>query len=363
MNEMKLSYVFLGLSMTSSWGNGHATTYRALIRELVTRGHDVLFLERDLPFYAANRDLPEPPYGKTRLYSSLDELRERFGREIREADMVIIGSYVPEGIAVGEWVRTSRRGPVAFYDIDTPVTLSTLDAGTNEYISRELLPRYDLYLSFTGGPALELLEKKHDARRASALYCGVDPELYRPIEAPPRYTLGYLGTYSEDRQASLERFLFDVAEERMNERFIVAGPQYPSRIEWPDNVDRRVHLPPKDHPQFYGNQRYTLNLTRLAMRRLGYSPSVRLFEAAACGTPVVSDRWEGIEDFFEPGSEILLVDDTKDVLHVLEQVSEEERLSIGRRARARVLREHTSSQRAATLDMLTRRLLSEPGDK
>lgn len=352
-----LSYAFLGLSITSSWGNGHATTYRGLLRELAARGHDVLFLERDLPFYRANRDLPKPPYGTTSLYESVEDLFDRFSGELRRADVVVIGSYVPEGIAVAERVLASRRGPVAFYDIDTPVTLQGLRDGSTAYLSRELLRRFDLYLSFTGGPTLRALETEYGAKRARALYCGVDPELYFPEKRSVEYELGYLGTYSEDRQPSLNRFLLEPARIRPEARFIVAGAQYPDGVEFSPNVKHFVHLPPTKHRAFYGSQRFTLNVTREAMRRLGFSPSVRLFEAAACAIPIVSDTWPGIETFFEPGREILLVNGTEDVLRILDTMPEAERVAIGKRARERVLREHTSAHRAETFETLTRQVL------
>src|SRR5699024_7547917 len=119
----------LGLSITSSWGNGHATTYRGLVRALARQGHKVLFLERDMPWYAAQRDLPRPPYGETRLYSSLAELQQERAAAIRTADAVIIGSYVPEGVPLADWVLEEASGCVAFYDIDTPVTLAKLERG------------------------------------------------------------------------------------------------------------------------------------------------------------------------------------------------------------------------------------------
>lgn len=357
MSEAPLSFVFLGLSITSSWGNGHATTYRGLLRELAARGHDVLFLERDLPFYADNRDLPTPPFGTTRLYQGLEELADRFTKEIARADLVVIGSYVPEGVSVAEWVMRIRRGPVAFYDIDTPVTLRGLRDGTTDYLSKNLVPRFDLYLSFTGGPVLRLLEQKYGAKRARALHCSVDPAVYRPERVPLRWQLGYLGTYSEDRQPSVDRLLLAPAKLRPEERFIVAGAQYPQGIRWPDNVEHRVHLPPSEHRVFYGAQRFTLNVTRDAMRALGFSPSVRLFEAAACATPVISDRWPGIEAFFEPDTEILLVDDTRDLLKILDQVGEDQRHAMGQRARARVMREHTAAHRAATFETYAREVV------
>ena len=139
---MIMRIVFLGLSITSSWGNGHATTYRGLVRALWARGHDVLFLERDVPWYAANRDLPRPPYGRTELYASLEDLKRRFAGDVGDADFVIVGSYVPEGVAVGEWVMATARGATAFYDIDTPVTLAKLEQGDTEYLTPELIPRY-----------------------------------------------------------------------------------------------------------------------------------------------------------------------------------------------------------------------------
>src|SRR4051812_19070102 len=160
MKPPQLRIVILGLSITSSWGNGHATTYRGLVRELAARGHDVLFLERDVPWYAANRDLARPPYGRAALYGSLDELRE-YARDIREADCVIVGSYVRDGVEVGNWVSGLAKGVTAFYDIDTPVTLAKLAKGDNEYISPELVARYDIYLSFTGGPMLGRIEEKY----------------------------------------------------------------------------------------------------------------------------------------------------------------------------------------------------------
>ena len=152
--------VILGLSITSSWGNGHATNYRALVRALTARGHEVLFLERDVPWYAAQRDLPRPPWGTTALYDSLDELRDVHGAAVRDADAVIVGSYVPEGIGAGEWVVATARGVPVFYDIDTPVTLAALERGDCEYVTRELVGAYGLYLSFTGGPVLRRIEQE-----------------------------------------------------------------------------------------------------------------------------------------------------------------------------------------------------------
>lgn len=352
-------YVFLGLSITSSWGNGHATTYRALVRELAARGHRIWFLERDLDFYAANRDLPEPPYCSTGLYRSVDELRDRYARIVREADLVVLGSYVPEGVGVGRWVRSIARGPTAFYDIDTPVTLAKLAREECDYLSGDLIPMFDVYLSFTGGPILRVLERRYKARRAVALHCSVDPDLYYPEHVEQKWDLGYLGTYSDDRQPTLERLLLEPARRWPAGRFHVAGPQYPSELCWPPNVEREVHLAPREHRAYYRAQRFTLNITRRDMIAAGWSPSVRLFEAAACAVPIISDCWDGLDTVLCPGKEILIATRPDEVLAHLQRHTEDDRRRVGERARRRVLAEHTAAHRAETLERLTDELQTE----
>jgi spore maturation protein CgeB len=346
-----LRIVIAGLSVTSSWGNGHATTYRALMRALAERGHQVLFLERDVEWYASNRDLPDPPFGTTRLYGSVDELIATYAEQVREADCVIVGSYVPDGTAVGEWVLETAEGVTAFYDVDTPVTLAALATGGDPgYISAAQVPRYDLYLSFSGGPVLDRVERVHGSPRARALYCSYDPQCYYPTASPTRWDLGYMGTYSSDRQPGLERLLLEPARNLARASFVVAGASYPASVRWPDNVEYITHVPQHAHRAFYTAQRFTLNLTRAEMVRLGHSPSVRLFEAAACGTPIISDPWEGIDAFFTPGSEILLASSADDTERYLRDVTETERKALGEQARQRVLRSHTPRHRALQLE-------------
>ena len=347
----RLSLVVLGLSITSSWGNGHATTYRALVREMAARGHDVLFLERDQPWYAENRDMPVPPHGRTVVYRSIDELRDGFRSHIRDADAVILGSYVPDGITIGDWVVTEARGATAFYDIDTPVTMAALQQGTCDYLAPRQIAAFDLYLSFTGGPTLTRLEHEFGSPAARALYCSFDPELYYPdVTADVRWDLGYLGTYSDDRQPTLERLLLEPARRWDEGRFIVAGPQYPGAITWPGNVEREIHVSPAHHRTFYTAQRFTLNVTRAAMVRAGWSPSVRLFEAAACGVPIISDQWPGLEEFFVPGREIFVSRSAAETLALLKTLPEDARLAAAERARRRVASAHTAAHRAAELE-------------
>jgi spore maturation protein CgeB len=344
-----LDIVILGLSITSSWGNGHATTYRGLVRELSKRGHQVTFLERDVPWYSSQRDLPDPDFCRTELYRDLEELRSKFSREVREADAVIVGSYVPSGVEVGRWAIETANGVIAFYDIDTPVTLAKLEREDYEYLSPELIAHYDLYLSFTGGPTLKRLEMVYGSPKALPLYCSFDPDLYFPEEYEKQWDLGYMGTYSDDRQPTLKRLLLASAEQWEAGRFAVAGPQYPSTIVWPANVKRIEHLPPSAHRNFYNSQRFTLNITREDMIEAGYSPSVRLFEASACGTPIISDYWDGLGTFFEIGKEILVAREEEETLAYLCGMGEEERRMIAERARGRVLAEHTAGHRAEQL--------------
>ncbi len=343
---MKL--VVLGLSLSSSWGNGHATTYRALLKAFAGRGHGVLFLERDTPWYAAARDLSDPGYCRLAFYADLAGL-ERWRGEIAGADAVIVGSYTPEGVEVGRRVQAWARGVAAFYDIDTPVTLAKLARGDHEYVSPELIAAYDLYLSFTGGPTLDVLERTYGSPAARALYCSVDETIYRPIAAPRRWDLSYLGTYSPDRQPVLERLLIGPARAAPRLRFAVAGPQYPSDLAWPGNVERIEHVAPADHAAFYAASRYTLNVTRSDMVQAGWSPSVRLFEAAACATPVISDTWAGLDALFTPDREIVLAKDGEAVLQALcGDRAARDRLAAN--ARARVLAAHTAAHRAEALE-------------
>jgi spore maturation protein CgeB len=341
----RLNIVVLGLSLRSSWGNGHATTYRSLLGALARRGHRITFLERDTPWYAQNSDLPNSGRLQLELYADLADLSLRFSRAVHEADVVIVGSYTPEGVAVGQWVCETATGIKIFYDIDTPITLDKLSQGDTEYLSADVMSEYDLYLSFTGGPMLDRL-LAHGARAVRTLYCTANPESYFPDESAVRWDLGYMGTYSADRANHFRELLLEPARRWRDGRMIVAGPMYPSDVRWPYNVAKIEHLPPGDHRAFYNSLAFTLNLTRAAMRIAGYAPSVRLFEAAACGCPIITDNWDGIEAFFSPGEEILIARTADEVLHYLTEMPESRRKSIGRGARERFRSDHSADIRA-----------------
>jgi spore maturation protein CgeB len=269
-------------------------------------------------------------------------------RELADADVAIVGSYFPDGIAATAELLESPASIKAFYDIDTPITVSKLQAGDEEYLRRDQVPGFDIYFSFTGGPVLREIENNFGARRAVPLYCSFDPSRYRLCEMDTKYQcdLSYMGTYAPDRQEKLEQLLCGPAEHLPEEKFMIAGPQYPREIRWPKNVKHIIHLEPKFHPPFYCSSRFTLNLTRNQMVHMGYSPSVRLFEAAGCGAAIISDSWAGLESFFVPGEEILLAGSSEEVIRYLREISEHEARVIGRRAQERVLAEHSAERRA-----------------
>ena len=341
-----MKIVIFGLSITSAWGNGHATTFRALSRALWKRGHQIVFFERDREWYASNRDLPEPSFCDVRIYNEWSQALPSVRAELRDADVACVGSYFPDGINAAREVLDSKALK-AFYDIDTPITLSKLRSGGAEYLRVEDVPGFDLYFSFTGGPALRELESRFRARCAVPLYCSFDPEQYH-FEPLSEYAcdLSYMGTYAVDRQQKIETFFCEPARKLVDKKFILAGSQYPQENNWPKNVCRIIHLNPRWHASFYSSSLLTLNVTRRDMVLAGYSPSVRLFEAAACGATIVSDNWEGIDTFLRPGREILLPESSEDVVAYLKDMNRSEIRRIGRNAQERVLAEHTSEVRA-----------------
>ena len=350
---MKL--VIFGLTLSSSWGNGHATIWRGLCRALHRLGHRVVFFERDVPYYAFNRDLLELPGTDLRLYTSWEEILPQARREVADADAALVTSYCPDGIAATDLVLDADGPRRVFYDLDTPVTLARLEAGEPlAYIGPRGLEGFDLVLSYTGGTALTELRERLGAQRVAPLYGSVDPQLHCPSDPLPQYQsdLSYLGTYAADRQPALERLLLEPARRLPDRRFVIAGAQYPEDFPWQPNVWFVRHLPPADHPSFFASSPLTLNVTRADMARMGWCPSGRLFEAAACGTAVLSDTWEGLADFFEPGREILLAESSDEAIAAL-SLPREEVVRIARAARERTLAEHTADRRAQEmLDLL-----------
>jgi spore maturation protein CgeB len=351
---MKL--VIFGLAVSSSWGNGHAVLWRPLIRALGAIGHHTVFFERDVPYYAQNRDLTVLEGGRLVLYDNWEGVVPEAKRELTGADAGIVTSYCPDALAATDVVLGAPTFHL-FYDLDTPVTLSQLAEGRAvTYIGPDGLAPFDLVLSYTGGAALTGLHNRLGAKRVAPLYGSVDPDHCRPAApAGPRSTLSYLGTYAADRQVALETLFVEPARRRPHDRFMIGGVQYPANFPWGANVFFWRHVAAHEHRRFYASARSTLNVTRKAMAALGWCPSGRLFEAAACGTPILSDSWEGLDEFFAPEREIIVVQTTEDVLAALER-SDTELSRIGAAARGRVLSGHTAARRAAELEMLLSQL-------
>lgn len=347
-----MKIVVYGLTVSSSWGNGHATLWRGLCRALARRGHQVVFFEKDVPYYAGSRDQYEVPGGELVLYRSWADVRHRGEAEIADADVAMVTSYCPDGIAASDVVLGASRAVRVFYDLDTPITLSQLSQGeSTTYIGPRGLGDFDLVLSYTGGRALRELEARLGARRVAPLYGHVDPEIHRPVPSVEmfRSDLSYLGTYAADRQAALEELLIEPARARSGRRFLIGGAQYPDDFPWTPNIHFVRHLPPADHPAFFSSSRLTLNVTRKAMAEMGWCPSGRLFEAAACGCPILSDTWEGLDAFFTPGTDILVTGSSDEAIAALD-LSDGELRRIAESGRERTLAEHTSDRRAETLE-------------
>jgi spore maturation protein CgeB len=350
-----MHFVIFGLSVSSSWGNGHATIWRGLLKAMAAAGHTATFYERDVSYYANARDAWDCPFGvRLRLYESIDEIQAEAAAEINCADVALCTSYCPDGIAASRLILDSHAPVRAFYDLDTPITLHSLQAGRSvPYLPPEGLSGFDLVLSYTGGRALDELKSRLGARLVAPLYGAVDPELHAP--APPRdefrAALCYLGTYAEDRQAALEQFFVEPGRQRSDLRFALGGAQYPHDFPWTPNIFFVRHLPPSLHPAFFCSARMTLNVTRRAMAEYGYCPSGRLFEAAACGTPILTDWWDGLDTFFKPGTEILRVNTAADVLRIID-LPDAELTAVAAAARERTLREHSAKQRVAQLEAI-----------
>lgn len=347
--------VIFGLTISSSWGNGHATLWRGLGRALAGRGHSVEFLERDTPYYGAHRDLLHPPGVTLHLYASWDRVRERAAEALRAADVAIVSSYCPDATAAAALIARAPRSLLrVFYDLDSPVTLARIRAGERvPYLPHRGLAAFDLVLSYAGGPALAELKERLRARRVAPLYGSVDPLVHSPAATDPdlEADLSHLGTYSEDRRAALEGFFLVPARRHPARRFVLGGSQYPVDLPWSPNIRHLHHVPPPRHAAFYGSSRLTLNITRGPMLATGHCPSGRLFEAAACGAAIATDRWSGLEEFFTPGREIVVVDGPDDVARAL-RMDPEVSAAIGRAARHRALGEHTAERRARELEAL-----------
>jgi spore maturation protein CgeB len=347
---MKL--VFFGLTISSAWGNGHATLLRGLFKALTARGHEIVFFERDVPYYAWQRDFVESPGIELHLYSEWSDVVAFARRAVAEADVAVVTSYCPDGIVATDLLADANVNLKVFYDLDTPVTLEALEHGEQlTYIGPRKLFDFDLVLSFTGGAALTALGEQLGARRVVPLFGSVDPDIHHPSGSHSGFQadLSYLGTYAGDRQDTLYDFFIQAARRLPKKRFIVGGSKYPIDFPWQQNIWYVQHVAPSAHAAFFCSSPLTLNITRGAMARMGYCPSGRLFEAAACGVTMISDEWEGLDTFFEPSREIIVARSTDDVIAAM-QLPPAELARIAEAGRQRTLASHTATHRAVELE-------------
>ena len=353
-----MHFVIFGLTVSSSWGNGHATLWRGLLKAMSRRGHTVVFYERDVPYYANARDGWAAPQGiKLQLFSSLQSVRQQIDDDLADADVALITSYCPDGPTASEIILESRVPVHAFYDLDTPTTLDALRSGAPvSYLPATGLSGFDIVLSYTGGRALTELQSRLGARAVAPLYGWVDPECHAPTVPREEFrsTLSYLGTYAADRQRALEELFVQPARHMAGARFFIGGAQYPDDFPWSENIFFVRHMPPSLHPAFFCSSRATLNVTRRAMAEYGYCPSGRLFEAAACGTPLLSDTWTGLDSFFTLGEEIFAVSSSEDVVAAL-SLSDEELGRVADAARVRTLENYTADHRVAEVESICER--------
>ena len=356
-----MHFVIFGLTVSSSWGNGHATLWRGLLKAMSRCGHTVVFYEHDVPYYANTRDgWVAPDRISVRIFSSLDAVRNHVDSDLENADVALITSYCPDGAAASEMILNSRVPVRAFYDLDTPTTLDALHSGRQvDYLPPNGLSDFDIVLSYTGGRAISELQSRLGARLVAPLYGWVDPETHAPTMGREKFrsALSYLGTYAADRQRALEELFVGPARQMTNERFFIGGAQYPDDFPWSDNIFFVRHMPPSLHPAFFCSSRATLNVTRRAMSEYGYCPSGRLFEAAACGTPLLTDTWTGLESFFTPGEEIFAVSSRQDVMDTL-ALSDQELTRVADAARVRTMESYTADHRIAELESICERAIS-----
>lgn len=349
-------FVF-GSSITSAYWNGAATYYRGLYRGLHRLGHHITFAEPDIYDRQKNRDLKEdPPYARVIVYTATRDLPELLKGAAR-ADLVIKHSGIgADDTVLEEAVLScrSRRTKVAFWDVDAPATLARVQTYPQDRF-RQCIPQYDYVFTYGGGPPVVSAYEALGARRCYPIYNGLDPDIHHPTDPNPSYAgdLFFMGNRLPDREQRVEDLFLKSAEMRPENRFVLGGEGWSDK-PLPPNVRYIGHCPTDWHNVLNCSSRFVLNIDRESMARWGYSPPTRIFEAAGAACPIITDAWEGVDAFFEPGKEILVASSANDVARFLSEITPEQARSIGLQARRRALDYHTYDQRAATVNRILR---------
>jgi spore maturation protein CgeB len=348
----KLRISMFGSSLVSSYWNGAATYYRGVLRALAARGHAIRFYEPDALDRQRHRDIPDPPWAKVCVYDPGEAATHEALRDARrDSDIVIKASGVGVNDALLEReVAAMRSGSCAalFWDVDAPATLERMQADPDDPFIR-LVPRYDMILTYGGGPRVVAGYRAFGARDCVPIYNALDPDTHFPESPQARYAadLAFMGNRLPDREARVYRLFFWPATRLPGRSFLLGGAGWDAA---PSNVRLLGHVPTAEHNAFNSSARLVLNINRDSMARFGFSPPTRVFEAAGAGACLIMDRWEGIEMFLEPGREVLVADDGEAVANYVDAVGEAHARTIGRRARKRILRQHTYAMRAVLLE-------------
>ena len=354
-----MNLAFFGSSLVSSYWNGAATYYRGLLQALARFGHAVTFYEPDAYGRQQHRDIPDPPWARVVVYPATTEgWAGSLESAARGADVLVKASGI--GVFDAELeaavVAARRPGALAIYwDVDAPATLDAMFADASHPL-RGAIPRYDMVLTYGGGPPVVEAYLALGARACAPIYNGLDSATHFPVEAEARYgcDLSFLGNRLPDREARVDEFLLRCAERLAQRRFLLGGAGWDSK-SLPPNVRRAGHVGTADHNAFFCSALATLNVNRESMARYGFSPPTRIFEAAGAGACLITDSWTGIELFFEPGREILAAENGDQVADLLTALAPADRRRVAAAGRGRALAEHTYQRRArqvcALLDM------------
>lgn len=348
-----LSIAFFGSSLVSAYWNGAATYYRGLLQVLAGRGHRITFYEPNAFERQAHRDLPDPDWADVVVYPACESSVLRMLDQARSADLLVKASGVGIFDELLEACIPDAKRPgavAAFWDVDAPATLDRVAANPDDSWSA-LVPRYDIVLTYGGGPPVIAGYQRLGARRCVPIYNGLDPQTHYPVSAEPRFRceLGLIANRLPDREQRIEHFFLGVAAALPHRRFLLGGAGWSDK-RLPCNVFYLGHVFTRDHNAFNCSARCVLNVSRDSMARYGFSPATRVFEAAGAGACVITDAWEGIAQFFEPDREILVAVDGPGVAEHLARLSPQEARRLGAAARARALAEHTYERRVDLLE-------------
>jgi spore maturation protein CgeB len=348
-----MNIAFFGSSLVSAYWNGAATYYRGIVRALHARGHRVTFYEPDAYDRQQHRDMPDPDWARVVVYEPTEGAALRAVEAARGADVIVKTSGVgvcDEVLQAAVPARKAAHALAIYWDVDAPATLDRLAANPADPL-HPLLPQYDLVLTYGGGDPVVRAYTAAGARACVPIYNALDPETHHPVPADPRFAadLGFLGNRLPDREQRVEAFFLAAAERLPLRRFLIGGNGWHDK-PMPSNVRQVGHVYTRDHNAFNCTPLAVLNINRDSMARYGFSPATRVFEAAGAGACLITDAWEGIEQFLAPGEEVLVASDGEDVASIVAGLDAARAAAIGAAACRRVLTEHTYARRVLEVE-------------